>query len=354
MLFEKVVEQLAASGCAEGARVIIEKPFGHDLASAQDLNRVLGRAFDEASIFRIDHFLGKRPVQNLMTFRFANSFMEPFWNRNYVESVQITMSEDFGVQGRGVFYDQTGCIRDVIQNHLFQIMSNVALEAPARLDPESIRDEKVKVLEAVPPIDPKNLVRGQFKGYLDEKGVAPNSQVETFAAVRLEVDSWRWKGVPFFIRAGKFLPETCTEVVARLRKPPSLLADHTRGSDYLRFRISPEVTIALGIFVLSPKDDTAIVPAEMLATRSPRPGEIQPYERLLGDAMEGDATDFARQDYVEEAWRIVDPMLKANTPVHQYEQGTWGPSQVAVTPKGGWVDPVSNAAEPLDTLAKAK
>ncbi len=282
MLFEKVVEQLVASGCATGARVILEKPFGHDLASAQELNRVLGRAFDEASIFRIDHFLGKRPVQNLTVFRFSNTFMEPFWNRNYIKSVQMTMSEDFGVQGRGVFYDQTGAIRDVVQNHLFQVMSNLLMEPPARLDPESFRDEKVKVLRSIPPILTKNVVRGQFKGYRSEKGVAPNSQVETFAAVQLDIDSWRWKDVPFFIRAGKCLPETCTEVVARFRKPPSLWANRLQGSNYLRFRISPEVTLALGILILSPKDESQSVPAEMMASRTPQPGETAPYERLVG------------------------------------------------------------------------
>jgi glucose-6-phosphate 1-dehydrogenase len=353
-LFEKVIQQLVASGCAEGARVIIEKPFGHDLASAQELNRVLLKAFDEGSIFRIDHFLGKRAVQNITTFRFTNTFMEPFWNRNFIESVQINMAEDFGVQGRGVFYDQTGAICDVIQNHLFQMMSNLAMEPPARMDPESVRDEKVKVLKSIPPIDPKNVVRGQFKGYRNEKGVAPNSQVETFAALQLEIDSWRWKNVPFYIRAGKALPETCTEVVARFRQPPTPLADQLGHSNYMRLRISPEVTIAMGMLVLSPEDDITIVPKEMLATHNPSSDEIAPYERLLGDAMEGDATEFARQDYVEEAWRIVDPMLKANTPVYEYEQGTWGPSEVAqVTPPGGWVDPVSNAVEPLETAAKA-
>jgi glucose-6-phosphate 1-dehydrogenase len=352
MLFEKVVEQLMTSGCAKGARVIVEKPFGHDLASAQELNRILLSAFSEASIFRIDHYLGKAPIHNMTIFRFANAFMEPFWNRNYIESVQLTMAEDFGVQGRGSFYDQTGTIRDVIQNHMFQVMCNLAMEPSVRNDSESVRDEKAKVLKAIPPIEAKNLVRGQFRGYRNEKGVAPNSQVETFAALRLEIDSWRWKGVPFYIRAGKCLPETCTEVFARLRKPPTMIPEAEVLSNYVRFRVSPEVSIALGMAVPSLKDPRVGQMAEMLASRIPKSGEMEAYERLLGDAMAGDSTQFARQDYVEEAWRIVDPVLKAATPVYEYDPDTWGPPEVAeVTPPGGWQNPVSTEIEPLATPA---
>src|SRR5882757_9881360 len=252
-MFETVVEQLVHSGCANSARMIVEKPFGHDLASAQELNRILLSAFPESSIFRIDHYLAKGPVHNMVSFRFSNSFLEPVWNRDHIESVQITMAENFGVQGRGGFYDQTGAIRDVIQNHIFQIMCNLAMECPARRDSESMRDEKVKVLKAIPAIDPTNLVRGQFVGYLDEKGVEPDSQVETFAALQLEVKSWRWDGVPFYIRAGKNLPVTCTEVMGRLRKPPMTnMLEGEVHQNYVRFRISPEMTVALAVSASSP------------------------------------------------------------------------------------------------------
>jgi len=340
VLFETVVEHLAKSNCAGGARVIVEKPFGHDLASAQELNKVLLGTFDESDVFRIDHYLGKRPVNNLLAFRFANSFVEAFWNRNYIKTVEITMAEDFGVQGRGGFYDQTGTIRDVIQNHLFQVLSNLAMEPSVRFDSDSIRDEKVKVLKAIEPIDEKNLVRGQFRSYRDENGVARDSKTETFAALKLEINSWRWKGVPFYIRAGKNLPATCTEIVARFHKPPSLLPESILVENHLRMRLSPEVTIAIGMMSLSPGEGLNLQTGEMVASHSPQADEMDAYERVLGAAMGGDSTLFAREDYVEEAWRIVEPVLKKNTPVYPYAAKTWGPDEVErVSPPGGWSNP---------------
>jgi glucose-6-phosphate 1-dehydrogenase len=337
VLFETVVENIAKSHGAGDARVIVEKPFGHDQASALELNKILLSIFDESCIFRIDHFLGKRPVDNMLVFRFANAFSEAFWNRHYIESVQITLAEDFGVQGRGAFYDVTGAIRDVVQNHLFQVLSNLAMEPPVRSDSESLRDEKVKVLKAIPPIEEKNLIRGQFRGYRNENGVAKDSQTETFAALHLEINSWRWKGVPFFIRAGKCMPLTCTEILAKFRKPPTLIPDSVLTENHLRLRLSPDVVIAMGLMSLAPGEGMGLQAGEMVAASSAGAGDMDAYERLLCAAMAGDNSLFAREDYVEEAWRIVDPVLKKGTPVYSYAPNTWGPAELErVTPPGGW------------------
>ena len=345
LLFGSVVEHLAKSDRDAGARVIVEKPFGHDLSSAQELNRILLNAFPEESIFRIDHYLGKRPVHNMVYFRFANTMLESFWNRTHIESVQITMAEDFGVQGRGGFYDQTGTIRDVVQNHLFQVMANLAMEPPVRTDSESLRDEKVKVLRAISPLQPEDVVRGQFEGYLKEPGVKADSRTETFAAIRLHINSWRWQGVPFYIRAGKSLPVTCTEVVARLRIPPEVFPQRRTGANHVRFRISPDTSVGMGLTIMDADETGVGQPAELLASRHPGPNEMDAYERVLSDALCGDRALFAREDYVEEAWRIVDPILQegALAPPTPYAAGTWGVSAEAVTPVGGWHNPVVTA-----------
>jgi glucose-6-phosphate 1-dehydrogenase len=340
-LFEAVVQHLSEAGCAEHARVVVEKPFGRDLRSASELNQVLRSVFPEEAIFRIDHFLGKEPVQNLAYFRFANTFLEPFWNRNYVDSVQITMAEKFGLRKRGRFYEQVGTIRDVVQNHLLQVLALVAMDPPSGLDRDVFLNERVRLLKAIRPLTPENIVRGQFAGYRELTGVDPHSTVETYVALRMHVETWRWAGVPFYIRAGKRLATTATEVLVELKRPPRDVFDEPDPGhpNHVVFRLGPDVSISLGARAKLPGEQMAGDDVELIAHH--QSGDVmEPYERLLTEAMDGDAELFSRQDIVETSWRIVDPVLDDVTPVLSYAQGSWGPREAERLLEGRtWHDP---------------
>jgi|SRR5215831_11885015 len=327
--FATVAKGLAASGCNAGARVVVEKPFGRDLASAQDLNRTLHRCFAEPAIFRIDHYLGKEPVQNLLYFRFANTFLDPIWNREHVRSVQVTMAEKIGVEGRGRFYDEVGAIRDVVQNHLLELVALLTMDMPKDDRHDALRDEKLRAFLAMQPLTPNDVVRGQFRGYRNENGVDASSTVETFAAIRMCVNSERWRGVPFYIRAGKRLPVSATEIRVELNRP----------GNYVRFRLSPDVVISLGAMAKAPGESMAGEPVELVA-REFEGDAMSPYERLIADAIRGDSMLFVREDEVEAAWTVVQPVLDNATPVHEYDPGTWGPREAdAIAPPGGWINP---------------
>ncbi|MDQ6774267.1 MAG: glucose-6-phosphate dehydrogenase [Candidatus Dormibacteraeota bacterium] len=350
VLFEAVIRSLAASGAAKDARVVVEKPFGRDLASARELNDVLRSVFPEQSIFRIDHFLGKEAIENITYFRFANSFLEPIWNRNHIALVQVTMAESFGVQGRGAFYETTGCLRDVVENHLFQIVSLLAMESPIRRAYDSQRDEKARIMKAIRPLTSDDLVRGQFDGYRQEPGVAPDSDVETYAAVRLHIDTWRWEGVPFYLRSGKNLATTVTEVLIQFR-PPTLrvFADAHPAvghGNYLRLRFAPDKSIAVGARVKRPGEEFVGRQRELFLSQDD-PHEEPEYMRLLGDALDGDGMLFTREDSVEAAWEAVDGVLKHHQPCHMYKPGTWGPEEAEnlIARHGGWVTPGPKPAE---------